>query len=259
MIPDLIQTTELEMAESATESAKALPTETRISPVALRTFEEVLELHKEWLDSQGKAGEQADLSGAQLEDADLTDAKLRRANLNKASLKRADLLLVDLREASLLRANLENAILLGAQFAEANLQGAYLKGVVGLDDSQLAGTNLFGAVLPEPRSVFERLKQVHEVAYRTGWFLLAMLLVNGLAWLRIVTTTDAQLLRNAPALSLPALRHVLPLIPFYLFGPVLVLTVYVNFHLHLQRLWEGQAGLPAILPDGRPLDSCFLW
>ena len=247
------------MAESATESAKAPPPEKRTGPVAGRRLAEILDLHREWLDSQGEAGERADLSGAQLEAADLTDAKLRCANLNKANLKRADLLLVDLREASLLRADLENANLLGAQFAEANLQGAFLKGVVGLHDSQLAGTNLFGAVLPEPRSVLEQLKQVHEVAYRTGWFLLAMLLVNGLAWLRIVTTTDAQLLRNAPALSLPTLRNVLPLIPFYLFGPVLVLAVYVNFHLHLQRLWEGQAGLPAILPDGRPLDLCFLW
>src|SRR6266852_6160612 len=176
MIPGLIQITGIEMAESATESAKALPPEKRTSPVAVRRLPEILELHRKWLDSQGEAGEQADLSGAQLEDADLTDAKLRRANLNKAILKRADLLLVDLREASLIRANLENAVLLGAQFAESNLQGAFLKGVVGLDDSQLAGTNLFGAVLPEPRSVFERLKQVHEVAYRTGWFLLAMLL-----------------------------------------------------------------------------------
>ena len=247
------------MAESATESAKALPPEKRTRPVDVGRLAEILELHKRWLDSQGEVGEQAVLPGAQLDDADLTDAKLRRANLNKATLKRADLLLVDLRGASLLRANLENATMLGAQLAEANLQGAFLKGVVGLHDSQLAGTNLFGAVLPEPGSVSARLKQVQEVAYQAAWFLLAMLLVNGLAWLRIVTTTDAQLLRNAPTISLPALRSALPLIPFYLFGPVLVLAVYVNFHLHLQRLWEGQAGLPAILPDGRRLDQCFLW
>jgi uncharacterized protein YjbI with pentapeptide repeats len=259
MIPRLIQTTGIEMAESATESAKALPLEKRPRPVDVRRLAEILELHKQWLDSDGEAGEQAVLPGVQLEDADLTDAKLCRANLNKANLRRADLLLVDLRQASLLRANLENATMLGAQLAEANLQGAFLKGVVGLHGSQLAGTNLFGAVLPEPGSVSERLKQVREVAVQAGWFLLAMLLVNGLAWLRIVTTTDAQLLRNAPALSLRALRNVVPLIPFYLFGPVLVLAVYVNFHLHLQRLWEGQAGLPAILPDGRRLDSCFLW
>src|SRR6266852_5190313 len=108
MIPGLIQPTGIEMAESATESAKALPPEKRTRPVDVRRLAEILELHKQWLDSHGEAGEQAVLPGAQLEDADLTDAKLRSANLNKATLKRADLLLVDLRGASLLRANLEN-------------------------------------------------------------------------------------------------------------------------------------------------------
>ena len=247
------------MVKSVTDPAKAASPDQQTGTAAKWWLAEILERHKEWLESKGETGEQADLCGAQMEDTDLTDAILRSANLNKAILKRADLLLVDLREASLLRANLENSTLLGAQFAEANLQGAIFSGAAGLHDSQLAGTNLFGAVLPAPGSVYERLKQVREVAHRAGWFLLAMLLVNGLAWLRIVTTTDAQLLRNAPALSLPAFRNILPLVPFFLFGPVLLLAVYVCFHLYLQRLWEGQASLPAIFPDGRRLDWSFHW
>jgi len=51
----------------------------------------------------------------------------------------------------------------------------------------------------------------------------------------------------------------LPFIPFYLFGPVAILALYVCFHLYLQRLWDGAAQLPAVFQDGRTLDSCLPW
>jgi len=220
---------------------------------------EILEQHGDWLDSHGETGIQADFSRENLEDADLIDARLTDALLNKTILKRADLMLADLRGASLLQANLKDANLLGTVFHQANLQAASLDGATGLLSRQLAGANLFGATLPVDTSPSEGLKYVRQVAAKAGWFLIAILLVNALAWLRIFTTRDPQLLRNAPAFPFFGLQADVPFVAFYLFGPVVILSLYVCFHLYLQRLWDGAAQLPAIFPDGRSLDTCLPW
>ena len=67
-------------------------------------------------------------------------------------------------ERHLVQANLAEANLLGTQLQQANLQAADLHGATGLLSPQLAGTNLFGATLPESISPFEGLKLVREVA-----------------------------------------------------------------------------------------------
>src|SRR6266436_10337637 len=229
------------------------------SPIVFRGLNEILEQHGDWLDSNGAAGIQADFSRENLEHADLIDARLQEALLNKTNLKRADLMLADLRGASLLQANLKDANLLGTVFHQANLQAAMLDGATGLLSRQLAGANLFGATLPVDTSPSEALKYVRQVASKAGWFLIAILLVNALAWLRIFTTRDPQLLRNAPALPFFGLQADVPFVAFYLFGPVVILSLFVCFRLYLQRLWDGAAQLPAVFPDGRSLDTCLPW
>ena len=236
-----------------------LPTVPPAAPLAIRGLTEILELHADWLDSNGETGIQADLSRANLEGADLIDARLQDALLNKTVLKRADLMLADLRGASLLQANLKEANLLGTVFHQANLQAASLDGATGLLSRQLAGANLFGAILPIDTSPSGGLKYLKDVARKAGLFLVATLLVNALAWLRIFTTRDPQFLRNAPALPFLGLQAEVPFVPFYLFGPVVILSLYVCFHLYLQRLWDGAAQLPAVFPDGRSLDTCLPW
>ena len=144
-------------------------------------------------------------------------------------------------------------------FQQANLQAANFDGTTGILNRQFAGANLFGTVLPAETSPAQGLKQVRQVAVRAGWFLVSVLLLNVLVWLRIFTTHDSQLLKNAPALPFFGLQADLPFVPFYLFGPVIILCVYVCFHLYLQRLWDGAAQLPAIFPDGRNLDTCLPW
>src|SRR6267154_1858671 len=166
------------------------------SPIVFRGLNEILEQHGDWLDSNGAAGIQADFS----------------------------------------RENLEHADLIGTVFHQANLQAATLDGATGLLNRQLAGSNLFGAVLPADTSPSEGLKFVRAVASKAGWFLVATLLINALAWMRIFTTRDPQLLRNAPAFPFFGLQADVPFVPFYLFGPVVILSLYVSFHLYLQRL-----------------------
>ena len=230
-----------------------------ITPVAIRGLSEILEQHGDWLDSNGESGIQADFSRQNLEGADLIDARLQDAILNKTVLKGADLMLADLRGASLLLATLQGANMLGATFQQANLQAANFDGATGLLNRQFAGANLFGTVLPAETSPVQGLKQVRQVASRAGWFLVSVLLLNVLVWLRIFTTPDSQLLKNGPALPFFGLQADLPFVPFYLFGPVVILCVYVCFHLYMQRLWDGAAQLPAIFPDGRTLDTCLPW
>jgi uncharacterized protein YjbI with pentapeptide repeats len=228
-----------------------------VSKVGARDLAYAVEEHVNWLSSDGESGTRADFSRKNLAGADLVDAKLREAVLNKTNLRGADLTLADLRGANLLQANLADANLLGSQFQQADLQAADMRGATGLLSSQFAGTNLFGALLPETIRPFDGLKLAREAARKARWLLAATLLLNGLVWLRIFTTTDSQLVKNSSAFPYSALQSTLPFVPFYLFGPVLILVLYVCFHLYVQRLWEGIAQLPAIFPDGRRLDACI--
>jgi uncharacterized protein YjbI with pentapeptide repeats len=227
--------------------------------LARKELREAIENHTQWLDSAGEAGARADLSGRNLEGADLVDARLPNALLHKANLKAADVTLADLRGATLVQANLAGATLLGTQLQNSSLQAANLLGATGLLGPQLAGTNVFGATLPDDVSPSAALKQVHEVARKADWLLCLTLLLDVVVGLRIFTTPDAQLVKNASAVPFSALQNALPYIPFYLFGPVVILSLYLCFHLYIQRLWDGIAQLPAIFPDGSRLDSCLPW
>jgi uncharacterized protein YjbI with pentapeptide repeats len=244
-------------SESPKIQTLALPVpQRRYAPLVER--KETLRRHCEWLESNGEIGERADFSGAHLEGADLTDANLKDAWLNKAILKDADLLLANLERASLLQANLQGANLLGTRLREADLQGALLENTVGLQSEQLAGANLLGATLPADVSVFEALKDVADTARTAGWLVLSMLLLNVAAGFRILTTTDAQILGNAPILPFRIFR-VFPFDAVYLLAPALILGLYVWLHLYLQRVWESVSTLPAIFPDGRSLDRLLPW
>jgi uncharacterized protein YjbI with pentapeptide repeats len=224
-----------------------------------KDLREILESHALWLDFAGESGIQASLSGKNLAYADLVDARIPDALLHKTNLKGADLTLADLRGAALIQTNLVEANLLGTQLQQANLQGADLRGATGLLSPQLAGANLFGALLPESTSLFEGLRHVRETARKTAWLLGMTLLLNALVWLRIFSTRDSQLVRNSSALPFSVLPTALPFIPFYLFAPVVILSLYLCFHLYMQRLWDGIAQLPAIFPDGRRLDTSLPW
>ncbi|MDX1482975.1 MAG: pentapeptide repeat-containing protein [Alphaproteobacteria bacterium] len=75
------------------------------------------------------------------------------------------------------------------------------------------------------------------------------------SWLTIATTTDARLLTNSASSPLPIIGTEIPIAGFYWVAPILLLGVYLYLHLYLQRLWTGLSELPAVFPDGRPLDK----
>lgn len=94
-------------------------------------LKEVLEQHKSWLSSSGKAGRKANLSKVDLRNFDLSKADLRNACLSSANLSGANLHSADLRDAILYDANL-----CCADLSEAKLQGSDLRGA-NLRDTKL--------------------------------------------------------------------------------------------------------------------------
>ena len=121
-------------------------------------LDEILSLHKEWLETFGKKGAKANLRGADLECANLRYANLRGADLEGADLSGANLSYADLSGANLSYADLSGANLSYADLRYANLSYANLSyanlsyanlSKVNLRYADLRGANLRGANLED--------------------------------------------------------------------------------------------------------------
>jgi uncharacterized protein YjbI with pentapeptide repeats len=106
--------------------------------------------HVEWLNSSGRRGDRARLSGANLSGVRIRGAQLREAYLDRADLSRARLGGADLREANLSGADLSAAYLGGADLSDAYMAGADLFSA-DLDGADLSKADLTDANLPEAR------------------------------------------------------------------------------------------------------------
>lgn len=187
-------------------------------------------------------------SGAKLANADLSGSDLRNANLTDA-----DLTGINLEHADLSDANLQAATLLRGKLRDANLENADLSRAVGLLPAQLAGTNLAGARLPEKFGDFDGLRVVEEGAKNARTLFFGTLFSCVYGRLTIASTSDVLLLTNSASSPLPIIGASIPIVSFYIVGPLILLLLYIYLHLHLQRLWEWLADLPAVFSDGRSL------
>ena len=187
-------------------------------------------------------------AGAQLANADLSGCDLRNVNLTDADLTGANLEHADLSDA-----NLQGATLLRAKLRDANLENADLSRAVGLLPTQIAGANLAGARLPEKFGDFDGLRAVEEESKNARTLFFGTLLSCVYGWLTIAGTSDVLLLTNSASSPLPIIGASIPIVSFYVVGPLILLLLYIYLHLHLQRLWERLADLPAVFPDGHSL------
>lgn len=187
----------------------------------------------------------AHLQEAKLQGTDLLKANLHGANLREANLRKAHLTGADLQETTLLRTILRDAV----------LQDADLTDATGLLAGQLGGANVSGAKMPEAIRQFEELAIVEEACKNARKIFVSMLLGCVYSWLTVATTTDARLLTNSASSPLPIIGAEIPIVGFYWAAPLLLLGICIYFHLYLQHLWEMLANLPAVFPDGRPLDE----
>ena len=227
------------------------------SSVPAAELEEALNAHHTWLVSAGKEGRRLSMRGRDLRGHDLSEHNLREADFRRANLQDVNLNGSRLRGADLVHADLRGAQLAHAELRETDLGGADLTGAQGLLSSQLGGAVLIDTKLPEDVAKFEGLASASEASRSAQGLFTTIILACAYAWLTIASTTDAQLLNNAapPSARLPILGIDIPLVRFYVAAPILLLCLYIYFHLGLQRLWEELTDLPAIFPDGRPLDK----
>src|SRR5437764_3116515 len=227
--------------------------------ISLIDLAEILDQHKQGLESGEESGARADLPGVNLAKADLTGVNLQAAHLPRVNLSGADLSMANLRGASLVRANLQHSNLLGTELRGANLMGANVYGADGLWFGRLGGTNLFDAVLPESISAVDSSKAIGDATKVARWFYFLTLGLSLLCCLLIIYTTDVRLLLNSSAIPFPKLGNVLPTTGLYLGGPIVLLILSLRFHFLLLRLWGSMAALPAVFPDGQTLEKDGPW
>lgn len=227
--------------------------------ISVLDLAEILDQHKQWVESGGETGVKADLTGVNLAKADLTGVNLQGAHLHRVNLAGADLSMANLRGASLVRANMQNTNLLGTELRGANLMGANVYGADGLWFGRLGGTNLFDAVLPESISAVNSSKAIGDATKVARWFYFLTVGMSLLCCLLIAYTTDVRLLLNSSAIPIARLGNLLPMTGFYLGGPIVLLILSLRFHFLLLRLWGSMAALPAVFPDGQTLEKDGPW
>ncbi len=121
---------------------------------------EIVQLHKEWLESGNKLGKRADLSGANLKDVDLSNidlsgALLKGSYLEGANFRNSVLYHADFSDADIKMADFSNATLMLADFSSADLEGSNLSGCRSIESKDL-GKNRRG-----PRFTDANLSQVN--------------------------------------------------------------------------------------------------
>ncbi len=137
----------------------------------------------------------------------------------------------------------------------ADLRGQDLTAVQGLLPGHLAGADLTDAKLPAGIATFPTLDQVAAISSETRKIFIGLLAACVYSWLVIGTTTDVALILNTASSPLPIINTPIPIAGFYAVGAALLAAVYCYFHFYLQRLWRTLASLPAVFPDGAPLDD----
>ncbi len=249
----------LDKAGKDSPSASELFNEEQSVGISLIDLAEILDQHKQWVESGGETGVKADLSGVNLAKADLTGVNLQGAHLYRINLAGADLSMANFRGASLVRANLQNSNLLGTELRGANLMGANVYGADGLWFGRLGGTNLFDAVLPESISAVDSSKAIGDATKVARWFYFLTVGASLICLFLIAYTSDVRLLLNASAIPIARLGNLLPLDGLYLGGPLVLLVLSLRFHFLLLRLWGSMAALPAVFPDGQTLEKDGPW
>ncbi len=181
--------------------------------------------------------------------------ELKGANLREADLQGADLTGANLQNADLTNANLQGANLLETNLRDANLNNADLTGAQNLLLKNLARADLTDAQLPKEVAKFPELDHVAEASKNAMTQFFSILAVCAYAWLTLATTTDGALLTDTATSKLPIIGTSIQIVFFYVVAPLLLVALYLYFHLTLQGLYEGLASLPAVFPDGHRLDQ----
>ncbi|MCK5608462.1 pentapeptide repeat-containing protein, partial [Candidatus Pacearchaeota archaeon] len=198
----------------------------------------------------------ANLSGANLSHANLSEADLSEANLTKANLTKANLTKANLTRANLTKADLSGTDINEALLRDAKLQHADMSAVKGLQVEQFGGADISSVKLPSDKKCFKGpLKRVSDASILAKGIFFAIIPACIYFILTISPTKDVDLITNSTLTQLPMIKVPIPIVGFYVAGPIFLLALYVGLHICLQRLCESLTDLPAVFPDGSRLNT----
>jgi uncharacterized protein YjbI with pentapeptide repeats len=183
------------------------------------------------------------------------DGDAKRLDLSGSALRGGDFTNCDLRDANLSRCDFKDANFERAELWNADFSGSDLTGAINLLPVQLAATNLKGTQLPDPLTKFDALETSAKLADNASKVFLVMLGAVAFTFLTLATAKDWQLITNNGNSKLPVIGVDVAIRDFCWAIPIVLLALFIYFHIYLQRLWEALATLPAVFPDGRRLDE----
>jgi uncharacterized protein YjbI with pentapeptide repeats len=185
----------------------------------------------------------------------LRDADASGLDLSDFAWTEEDFTKCDLRGANLSSCGFNGARFEGAELWNTDLSDSDLTAAKKLLPAQLAATDLKRAKLPEALTKFEALEASAKLADNASKVFLTILGAVAFIFLTLATTTDVQLFANSTNTKLPVIGTDVAIRNFYWAIPIVLLALFIYFHIYLQRLWEALAALPAVFPDGRRLDE----
>ena len=229
------------------------------------------------LDAAGR-----DLVRARLTGSRLTGMKLDGATLSYAELSEADVSCSSCCGTRFVRADLRQTVFRGADLTEAefakfeqqepkirdaadalttDFRDAWLcrvdlNGLKHLTAQQLGGADLTGAALPDliAASHESALNAVAEGSKKAGRVFTMLLSLCGLTLLTMLTALGVKHVASGVTAPLPLIQSSVPLVGFYRVAPLALLGFYVYLHFYMAHIWELIGTLPALFPDGTPLD-----
>ena len=217
---------------------------------------DIVSRHEEWISSGFRSGERAVLEDADLREVNLPGVDLRQADLTNADLRGADLGRSQLNGVTLRGALLRDAVLNGVDFTNDTDTVKASTPILGsaptdLEDADMGGADLTVALLPRDAPIHARLREAANAARGALQLGSILTLLLALTVAGLLSTRDADLLRDAP---LPLLA--VPLTIIYWIAPLALLLLYFWWHFsYLDRLWRATARLPAFLPQGSALSA----
>ncbi len=132
---------------------------------------------------------------------------------------------------------------------------ADLTALSGVLPHHLAGRDLTGATLPPELSEFAGIAYVVELAQMARRVFMLLLIGCLYTFVAMGTAPVHQFGQALSSIKLPFLGVSIPSPMFLMVAPLFLTGGYIYQLLYLQRLWEGIAGLPAVMPDGRTVDK----
>lgn len=148
----------------------------------------------------------------------------------------------------------------GKEGARAALQGldlrnADLREAGSLTASDVADSDLTGAKLPEAISGFDKIDEIAAISGIARPLFLFLMVSTVFVLMTVLSTPDAALFTNATSAVLPNLSTNIPAASLFWVAPIILLFLYVYVHFYISRIWQVLSELPAVYPDGTPVEE----